>query len=149
MPINDDVVKQIKQAMRNKEVVRLRALRGMRAAFIAAMKETGADELTDQVCLTELKRLAKQRKESIAAYVSGGRPELAAEEQEELDVISVYLPKLADLETTKAWAQEAITATGASGMADMGKVMGHLMKNHKSDLDGKLANQIVGQLLRG
>jgi hypothetical protein len=121
----------------------------MRAAFIAAMKETGADELTDQVCLTELKRLAKQRKESIAAYVSGGRPELAAEEQEELDVISVYLPKLADLETTKAWAQEAITATGASGMADMGKVMGHLMKNHKSDLDGKLANQIVGQLLRG
>ena len=147
MSINEQISQQLKEAMRNKEAVRLRALRGIRAAFIAAMKEDGAETLSDEVCLVHLKRLAKQRKESISAYEAGGRDELAAEEKIELAVIEAFLPQLADEQTTKQWVNEAIAATGASSKADMGRVMGHIMKNHRGDIDGKLANQLVNAAL--
>ena len=147
MSISDSVTAQIKDAMRNKEPIRLRALRGIRAAFIAAMKEDGAETLSDEVCLVHLKRLAKQRRESIEAYEKGGRAELAEEEKIELSVIEAYLPSLADADTTRAWVEEAIAATGAKSKADMGRVMGHLMRFHKGEIDGKLANRIVSQSL--
>ena len=147
MSINEQISQQLKEAMRNKEAVRLRALRGIRAAFIAAMKEDGSGTLSDEKCLVHLKRLAKQRKESIAAYEGAGRTELAGEEKIELGVIEAFLPKLADESTTKQWVDEAIAATGAQSKADMGRVMGHLMKNHRGDLDGKLANQLVSAAL--
>jgi len=147
MSISESVTAQLKEAMRNKETIKLRALRGIRAAFIAAMKENGADTISDDLCLVHLKRLAKQRRESIEAYENGGRAELAAEEQTELAVIEQYLPSLADAATTQTWVEEAIVATGATSKADMGRVMGHLMRHHKGDIDGKLANQIVSQAL--
>jgi uncharacterized protein YqeY len=143
MSINEQISQQIKDAMRSKQAIRLRALRGIRAAFISAMKENGAESLSDEVCLTHLKRLAKQRKESISAFEGAGRTELAAEEVEELAVIEAFLPQLADEKTTAVWVQEAIEATGAGTKADMGRVMGHLMKAHRADIDGKLANQLV------
>jgi hypothetical protein len=147
MSIVEQVSQQLKDAMRNKDAIRLRALRGIRAAFIAAMKEDGADTLADEACLTLLKRLGKQRRESIAAFEKGGRPELAKEEAIELEVIEAYLPQAADEATTQTWVEEAIAATGAATKADMGRVMGHLMKNHRGDIDGKLANQLVAQAL--
>lgn len=147
MSINDQVSQLLKEAMRNKDAGRLRALRGIRAAFIAAMKEDGSDTLSDDACLPLLRRLAKQRKESITAFKKGGRDELAADEQAELDVIEAFLPKMADEAMTQKWVEEAIEATGASSKADMGRVMGHLMKNHRGEMDGKLANQMVNRLL--
>lgn len=147
MSISESVTTQLKQAMRNKEPIKLRALRGIRAAFIAAMKEDGSESISDELCLVHLKRLAKQRRESIEAYEKGGRGELAAEEKEELAVIEQYLPSLADEDTTRSWVNEAIAATGAQSKADMGRVMGHLMRHHKGDIDGKLANKIVNQAL--
>ena len=147
MSIVEQVSQQLKDAMRNKDAIRLRALRGIRAAFIAAMKEDGSDTLADEACLTLLKRLGKQRRESIAAFEKGGRPELAKEEAIELEVIEAYLPQAADEATTQAWVAEAIAATGAATKADMGRVMGHLMKNHRGDIDGKLANQLVARAL--
>lgn len=144
MSIVDEVSAQLKQAMRDKDKPRLQALRNIRAAFLQALKAEGASEvLPDADALDLLRRLAKQRAESIAAYEQGGRDDLAADERAELSVIEAFLPKLADASQTEAWVDEAIAATGAAQASDLGKVMGHLMRHHKQDIDGKLANQIA------
>ncbi|MCO4746648.1 MAG: GatB/YqeY domain-containing protein [Proteobacteria bacterium] len=148
MPIVNEISAQLKTAMRARDAARTAALRGIRAAFLTAEKADGAGEaLTDEAAMTILRRLAKQRGESIEAYDQGGRDELAAAERAELAVIQEFLPQLADEAQTRAWVEEAIAKTGASAMRDMGKVMGMLMGAHKAELDGKLTNVIVRELL--
>ena len=148
MPLVDDVSAQLKAAMRAKDKPRVQALRGIRAAFIEASKAAGADDsVSDEQALTILRRLAKQRRESIDAYEAGGREDLAETERSELAVIETFLPQLADEATTRGWVQAAIAQTGASGPGDLGRVMGSLMKAHKGVLDGKLANRIARELL--
>jgi hypothetical protein len=150
MSIYDDVNTQLKQAMRARDKMRVAGLRGIRAAFIDEQKKkNGTDTVADDVCITILRRLAKQRRESIEAYRDGGRDDLRIAEESDLAIIDAFLPKLADEETTRAWVAEAVAATGAASMRDMGKVMGHLMKNHKADLDAKMANGIVKAALAG
>jgi uncharacterized protein YqeY len=68
-------------------------------------------------------------------------------ERKELALIEAYLPKVADAATTRGWVEAAIAETGATGAKDIGKVMSALMAAHKAEVDGKLANQIVRQLL--
>ncbi len=147
MGIFEQVSQQMKEAMRAKDKERLAGLRGIRAAFIEAMKEDGADDIADEAAITILRRLAKQRRESITAYEEGGRDDLVAEEKAELAVIESFLPSLADEATTRAWVEEAIAKTGASAPGDVGKVMGALMGAHRGELDGGLANRIVRELL--
>ena len=149
MAIIDDVTTQMKDAMRAKEKVKLGALRGIRAAFIEAMKADGSDTVPDAAAITILRRLEKQRKESISAYAEGGREDLAEVEQAELAVLQTFLPSLADEATTAAWVQAAIEKTGASSPADMGKVMGAIMGAHKGEVDGGLAKDIALKALRG
>jgi hypothetical protein len=148
MPIIDDVTSQMKDAMRAKDKTRLGALRGIRSAFIEAMKADGSDTVADAAAVTILRRLEKQRKESISAYTDGGRDDLAVVEQAELVVIQQFLPSLADRETTTAWVQAAIQKTGAQSPAEMGKVMGAIMGAHKGEVDGGLAKDIALQLLK-
>ena len=138
---------ELKVAMRAKDKPRVQALRGIRAKFIEALKEDGSDDLSDERCMAILRKQAKQRQESIDAYTKGGRPELAAAEAAELAVIDDFLPKLADEDQTRAWVQEAIEASGATAPSQMGKVMGHLMRHHKAEIDGKLANRLVREML--
>ena len=149
MGIYSTVNEQMKEAMKARDKARLTALRGIRAAFIEEVKKDNSDTLLDEDCLTILRRLAKQRAESVEAYTQGGRADLAESEAAELSVIEVFLPTLADASTTQAWVDEAIAATGASAPADMGRVMGHLMQQHRSEIDGKLANQLVRASLMG
>ena len=94
-----------------------------------------------------MRALAKQRLESIEGFVAGGRTEAADAERYELRIIESFLPRLADEDTTRAWVRDAIAASGATSAADIGKVMGKLMGAHKAELDGKLANKIVRELL--
>lgn len=149
MSIFDQVSEQMKDAMRAKDKERLSGLKGIRAAFIEASKEDGVTEVSDDMAIGILRRLAKQRKESISAYQDGGRDDLVAQETAELGVIESFLPSLADEATTRTWVDEAIAKTGASGPGDMGKVMGALMGAHKGELDGALANKIVRERLSG
>lgn len=149
MAIVDDVTAQMKDAMRAKDKVRLGALRSIRAAFIELMKKDGSDSVADEAAIAILRRLEKQRKESIAAYDDGGRDDLAEVERAELLVLDAFLPSLADEETTTAWVSAAIEASGAAGPSDMGRVMGALMKAHKGEVDGGLAKDIALKLLRG
>jgi uncharacterized protein YqeY len=149
MPIIDDVTAQMKDAMRAKDKLRLTALRGIRAAFIEALKADGSETLTDDQCIPILRRLGKQRKESISAYEAADREDLAAPERSELAVIDAFLPSLADEATTTEWVQAAIAESGAAGPQDMGKVMGALMRSHKGDVDGGMAKDVALKLLRG
>ncbi len=148
MPIADDVATQLTAAMRARDKARTSALRNIRAALLTAQKEGPAGgTLSDDQAAAVLRSLAKQRAESIEAFEAVGRAEAAAAERTELSVIEGFLPRLADAATTRGWVAEAIAATGAAGPSEIGKVMGHLMAAHRAELDGKLANQLVRELL--
>jgi uncharacterized protein YqeY len=147
MAIVDQVSRELREALRAREAHRLVALRSIRAAFVNEMKRDGSETLADEVCLSLLRRLEKQRKESIEAFEQAGREERAAAERAELQVIQGFLPSLADPETTRAWVKEVIASTGASGKGEIGRVMGALMKAHKGAVDGALAKRIASELL--
>jgi uncharacterized protein len=147
LAIFDEVTRGMQTALKAKDEVRLTALRAVRAAFLNEMKKDNATALSDEVCIALLRKLEKQRHESIEAFAAAGRPERAAAERAELAVIEAFLPKLADEATTRAWVREAIVASGATSAKELGKVMGALMKAHKGDVDGNLARKIAGELL--
>ncbi len=147
MPLVDEVSALMKQAMKAKDAPRTGALRMIRAAFLNEMKKDGAETLEDEVCISLLRKLAKQRKESVEAFAAAGREESAEAERAELAVVEEFLPSLADEATTRSWVEAAISESGATGTNDMGKAMGALMKAHKGDVDGGLAQKIVRELL--
>ena len=109
---------------------------------------TSSKEIDDDAMVIEvLQKMAKQRRESIEMYQQGGRTELAEQEQAELAVIEEFLPQQMSDEETLA-AIEAIKAeTGASGMKDMGQVMGQLKARHGAELDMSRASALVKQSL--
>lgn len=144
--IRDDIKAATITAMKAKEKERTAVLRQISAKIKDRDIElrTGNQEIPDDELVTNvLQKMAKQRRESIDMYEKGGRDELAAKEQAELGVIGEFLPQMMSEDDTKA-AIEAIKAeTGASSMADMGKVMGALKAKHGAVLDGKLASGLV------
>ena len=145
--IVDEVTDEMKTAMKAKDTTTLATIRLIRSAFANAQIEEKTDALSDEQAINCLRKMAKMRQESIEMFKEGGAEDRAAAEQAELDVIERWLPKLADEETTRAWVLEAIEATGAGDMSKMGQVMGALMKNHKAEIDGKLAQKVVKEEL--
>ena len=120
MSIAEDVTAQLKDAMRAKDQRRLSALRSMRTAFLNEMKKDGSDAISDEACEGLLRKLEKQRKESIEAFTKGDREEMAEAERAELAVIQQFLPSLADEAQTRVWVEAAIAESGADapGAAD-------------------------------
>jgi uncharacterized protein YqeY len=147
--IFEDVSAGMKEALKAKDEARLAALRNIRAAFLLETKKDNATTLSDETCVALLRRLEKQRQESIDAFEAAGRPERAAAERAELAVIAGFLPRLADEATTRRWVEEAIAASGASSAKELGKVMGVVMKQHRAEVDGNLARRIAGDRLGG
>jgi len=147
MPIFEKVNEQMKDAMRAQRKLELQALRSIRAAFLVRMKEDASQAVSDEDALPILRRLEKQRHESIEAFEAAGRTEQAAAEKAELEVILSFLPSLADEATTRAWVRTAIEESGAKSAKDLGRVMGAVMKAHKADIDGNLARKIASELL--
>ncbi len=144
--LNLRVQSDLKQAMKDRDEDRVRALRMIRAALIEASKE-GSGEVSEDRAMDTLRRIRKQRVESAEQYRAGGRPELAEAEEAEMRVIDAYLPKLADAEQTRAWVTEAIAAVGATSKKEVGKVTGAVMKAHKGDVDAGLAKSIAESIL--
>jgi len=105
------------------------------------------DTLTKEEEIKVLQTLVKQRKESIDLYQKGGRNELAEIESKEMDIINSYLPTMMDEDDIKKIVQSVIKDTGASSMADMGKVMPEVMKLGKGLIDGKTAQRFVSEQL--
>jgi len=105
--------------------------------------------LDDEAVVAVLRTQAKQRRDAIALYEQGGREELAAQERRELAIVETYLPAAVPAAEIEALAREHIAAAGATGPADMGKVMGPLMKALQSRADGRLVDgQLVGAAVR-
>ena len=149
MGIVERVSEEMKAAQKAKDTARLSALRNARAALLNEMKKDGSETLDDAVATAVLRRLAKQREESIAAFEGAGRADRAEAERAEKAVIEAFVPSLADEATTRAWVQAAIAETGAASARDLGRVMGALMKAHRDDVDGALARKLAGELLAG
>jgi len=106
MSIVDDVTVQMKAAMKAKDQRRLATLRSMRTAFLNEMKKDGSDSVSDEVCQGLVRKLEKQRKESIEAFDKAGRDEMADAERAELAVLQEFLPQLADeAQKPRKWAR--------------------------------------------
>jgi uncharacterized protein YqeY len=141
--IADDVMDQMKVAMKQKDTTRLSTIRLVRAAFANAAIELRVDQLDDDQAMGVLRKMAKTRVDSIKMYQDNNAPDRAAAEQEELNIINSWLPGVADEATTRKWVLEALESVAAESATNMGKVMGALMKNHKNEIDGSLAQTIV------
>ena len=146
MSISERLAEDLKSAMREKDEVARGAIRLIRAAIQNAEIEKGR-ALDDAGELDVLARMAKQRRESIEAYRTHGREDLAAQEEAELAVVSRYLPAQMDEDEIRALAMQTMSELGASGPGDRGKVMGKLMPQLKGKADGAVAARIVGELL--
>lgn len=134
--------------MKAKETVRLAALRGIKAAILLAKTSEGAgQEISDADIVKIIGKLVKQRKESAEIYTQQNRPELAANELAEAVAMEVYLPKQLSEAEVEAELRKVIAETGASGMADMGKVMGVATKRLAGQADGRLISTLVKKLL--
>ena len=139
----------IKDAMRAKDRDRLSALRDIKSKImLEATKEGAGDTVADAVTMSILSKLLKQRKETAALYHEQGRADLAAEEEAQAAVIQEFLPAALSEEEIKARVAEIIAQTGASSMADMGKVMGIASKAMAGQADGKVISQFVRAALQ-
>ncbi len=144
----DQVSKDIVAAMKAKDKVRLEALRNIKKYFIEAKTAPGAnDELSDEVALKILAKLAKQGRDTAALYQEQNRPDLAEEEAAQAAVIEEYLPKALTAEELEAEVKSIIAEVGASGPKDMGKVMGAASKKLAGRADGKQISELVKTLL--
>ena len=104
-------------------------------------------DLTEKECISVIKTLVKQRKESIEMYEKAGREGLAMKEKLELNILSVYLPEMMDEGETRKLVEAVINEINAKGLSDLGKVMPIVMQKGGSRIDGKIANQILRELL--
>lgn len=147
MSLVEKLLEDMKLAMKSKDGLKLSTIRMLRSSVSYARINKG-EELTDDEVLEVLSREAKRRREAIDAAVSGGRSDIVATEQAELDVISEYLPKQLDESEVEAIAREVVAEVGVTDLKDRGKVMGPLMQRIKGRADGKMAGQVVEKILR-
>jgi len=148
MEIKTRLEEDIKTAMRAKEVARLSTLRLVKAAIknaeIAKLGELNEDEV-----VAILSREVKQRKETIPDFARGNRPDLVAKAEQEIAVITGYLPAQISASELESIIQAAITAAGATSLRDQGKVMALIAPQVKGRADGREVSQRVRTLLEG
>ena len=144
MTLSENIDNKIKEAMKNKDSVSLESLRAIKSSIlIFNTKKGGAGDPSEDDEIQILSKLVKQRKESADIYLSQNRPELAKIETDQADVIKQFLPEqLTEIEIEKI-VSEIISKINASGMKDMGKVMGLAIRELSGKADGKTISQIV------
>ena len=121
----------------------------MKAGATTETEVAAASQLTDEEVIDALSSEIKKRRESVATYEQGGRPELAASEQAEITVFQKYLPEQLSEEAVRALIAEAVAATGAAGPKDIGKVMGAVTPKTKGRFDGARVSELVKAALQG
>lgn len=144
--VADNLSTQIKEAMKSGDKLRLGTLRMLSSSVKNREVELGHD-LTDEEFIEVVGREVKRRKEAAEAYRDAGRPELEERERSEQQVLEAYLPEQLSHEELSQVVDEAIKATGASGPKEVGKVMAHVMLNHKGRVDGSTVNRLARERL--
>ena len=146
MPLVDKIQKDMYKAMKEKAKERINALRNIIGKLKYGYIDKG-DKLTEQEEIKVIQSLAKQRRESIEMYKQGGRNDLVETETKELSIIEEYLPQAMSEEEVRQLVRETVKETGAESMSDLGKVMPLVMKKGAGKVDGKIAQDILRELL--
>lgn len=148
--LRDDLQNSLKEAMKQRDTKTVNAVR----LIIAGQKEKdveargkGLEKAGDDVLLAMMQTMIKQRNESVRIYKENGREDLAAKELDEIEVISRFLPKQMSTEEIEAAVKDAVAQTGATGIKDMGKVMGALKGKYAGQMDFGAASAVIKKIL--
>jgi hypothetical protein len=149
MALTDKINNDLKEAMKAKDKVKLESLRAIKSALLMAATEKGAAESSDEAELKMLQKLVKQRKDAAAIFTEQGREDLAQPELDQVAIIETYLPEQMSDDEVKSVVDAVVAETGASSMADMGKVMGMVNQKVAGKADGKVVAGFVKGALAG
>ena len=144
--LSDQVRADLTESMKARSAERTSVLRMLQAA-IKNEQINVQHELADEEVMTVIRKAVKQRLDSIEQYTKGNRPDLAAKEQSELEILKTYMPPELTDEEIESGVREIITSTGAQSKKDMGKVMKEATARFKGRVDGKKIQEIVSRLL--
>ena len=147
MNLQENVNEQLKVAMKAKDTVALESLRAIKTAIMMTQTQAGAKELTSDDEIKLVQKLVKQRKDSAEIFHQQGRLDLAAPEEAQIKIIEQFLPEQLDEAAITEIVTAIIAKIGATGMQDMGKVMGMASKEMAGKADGKTISAIVRQKL--
>lgn len=147
MALEQQIQKDIMEAMKAHNTVRTNAVRAIKSEILLAKTSGAGAEITDGDVIKLIQKLIKQRKESASMYAQGGRQDLADNELAEAAEMEGYLPKQLSEAEVEEIVKGIISETGASSMADMGKVMGLATKRLAGQADGRTVSTIVKKLL--
>ncbi len=145
--LEQKVMQALKEAMKEKNKVKLDALRAIKSAILLEKTSGSGKTLTEADEMKLLQKLAKQRKESAEIYRQQNRPDLEEEERKQLEIIRSFLPEPLSEDEMEREVKKIIEETGAGSIRDMGKVMGIATKKLAGRADGKTLSQIVKRLL--
>ena len=151
--MRERIAQAMKDALKSKDQAALSTIRLISAALkdrdIAARSDDNHDGISDDEILSMLQTMIKQRNESAKMYEDGGRPELAAAEQAEIELIKQFLPEQLSHDDIEKAIKDAVAETGAASIKDMGKVMAHLKEHYAGQMDFSAASQMVKAALMG
>lgn len=151
MELHTKIKEELKEAMKAKDAVKLRTVRSMLTAFTNELVATGSTPqgtLSDEAALGVIKRLSKQRKESILQFEAAGRQELADPEKEELAVLESYLPQMMSREEIRPVVEAKIASMGEVDKSKMGMLIGSIMKELAGKADGSDVKAVVEEVLK-
>ena len=146
MSLKERLADDLKSAMKDKNTIRKNVVQMVRAAILQLEKDNKVT-LDDEGIIEVIAKQMKQRRDSLPDFEKSGRDDLIADLKAEMDVLSEYLPKQLTREELQVIVEDAIKATGASSMKDMGKIMAAVMPKTKGRADGRLINEIAKELL--
>jgi len=145
--LEEKILNDYKQSMKDKDALKSSVLSFLRAEAINTAIAKKKKALDDSEVIAVIKKQIKQRQDSIEQFTKGNRLEMAEKEKKELEILKAYLPPELPEEEIKKIIEEAITATGASGMKDMGKLMKEVNAKVAGQADGKLVSDLVRERL--
>lgn len=151
MELHEQIRGELKEAMKAKDQAKLRTVRSMLTAFtneLVATNRTPQTPLPNTDVLAVIKRLAKQRKESITQYESAGRTDLSEPEKEELAILESYLPQMMSKEAIRPIAEAKMQEMGVTDKSKMGVLIGSLMKDLQGKADGADVKIVVESLFK-
>jgi len=144
--LTEKIRADLTESMKARDAARTSTLRMIQSAI----KNEEIDKkhpLSDEEALAVIRRAVKQRQDSIEQFTKGGRADLAAKEQSELEMLEAYMPQQMSEAESLRIVQEIITLVGATSRKDSGKVMKEVMAKHKGVIDGRRVQEIVARLL--
>ena len=143
MELREKILADIKSAMVSKDTVKLNTLRFLNAQIKNKEIDSRPTPITAEDILTVIKKLVKQRKESIEQFSTAGRMDLADQESAELKILENYMPSQMTKEQIEKLVGEVMTATGAKTIKDMGTVMKEAMARSAGTADGKILSEVI------